>query len=458
MQFLVALAGVVLFVWVLGPARYRVDGFEVRGALRPAVAGRTVIELPPAGTLTARTHAAPVELRVTLLGVEEQTLTRTLANPDLARLRDRVWQDGARALKLFALRQVALGLLGAVLLTWLLLRPPLRRLWQPALAGLLAMLAWLAPAAASYDTTAFEHPAYSGVIAAAPRVLQFSTDLVAGLQEFKEATPVVVANLRALADQVQGLDGFATDASGTRLLLIADLHNNPVGLALARNLAASFAVDAVLDAGDLTDLGSPLEMSLLRDLEGFAVPYVFAPGNHDTPEVMDRLASMPGVQVLRGKVVETAGLRIIGSPDPSAYRFEPRAPDAAREGVELRAQADALAEALARTGKEADVLLVHDPRVARRLAGRVPLVVYGHTHRIDIATEGASVLLNPGTTGAAGIRGLQATEEIPYSAMVVHMDAEKRLTAVDIITYRPREGSFRVERRVMAADQSRGGR
>lgn len=458
MPFLASLVGVLLFVWVLGPAQYRIDGFEVRGALRPAITGKTVIEIPPAGTLTARTHAAPVELRVTLVGVEEKTLTRTLTNPDLADLRARAWRDGSRALKLFAFRQLGLGVLGAVLLTWFLFRPPLRKLWQPALAGLVVTAAWLVPVAAAYDTTAFERPAYTGVIAAAPRVLQFSTDLVTGLRQFKEATPAVVANLQALFEQVEGLNGFATDEGGIKLLLVTDLHNNPVGLALTRNLAESFAVDAVLDAGDLTDLGSPLEMNLLEDLEHFTVPYIFTPGNHDTPEVMDRLASIPGVQVLRGKVIEAAGLRIVGSPDPSAYRPEPRAPDAAQEDTELRAQGDALAEVLARAGDRVDVLLVHNPRVARRFAGRVPLIVYGHIHRIAIAAEGPSVLLNPGTTGAAGIRGLQASEEIPYSAMVAHLDTEKRLAAVDIITYQPREGSFRVERRVMTTTQAPAGR
>ncbi|MEW5935920.1 MAG: hypothetical protein AB1816_20245, partial [Bacillota bacterium] len=72
----------MLFIWLLGPARCQVDGFRVEVAVRPAAAGRTVIELPPVGTLTAATHAGPVEFRVTLLGVEQETVTSTLANPD----------------------------------------------------------------------------------------------------------------------------------------------------------------------------------------------------------------------------------------------------------------------------------------------------------------------------------------------------------------------------------------
>lgn len=455
---LTVVGGVLLFVWVLGPASYRIDGFQVRAALRPAVTGRTVIELPPAGTLSAGTHAAPVELRVTLLGIEERIITATLANPDLADLRARVREDAIGALKVFAVRQAGLGVLGAVLCTWLVFRPPLRRLWLPALGGLLVTAAWLVPGAVTYQVTAFQRPSYDGIIAAAPRVLQISADLVTALQEFKDATPEVVANLHALFDQVDRLAGFTADSSGTRLLVVSDLHNNPVGLAFACNLAERFAVDAVLDAGDLTDLGSPLEMHLVQDLQEFGVPYVFAPGNHDTPAVMDSLASLPHVHVLRGRPVGVAGLRIIGSPDPAAYHPHPAAPDPVQEERELGLQAADLAAALGRAAHQADVLLVHDPLVARRFVGRVPLVIHGDTHRITVEITGSSVLLNPGTTGAAGIRGLKSAEEVPYSAMVVYLDAAKRPAAVDIITYRPREGSFRVERRVLTANQVPGDR
>ncbi|MEW5763247.1 MAG: metallophosphoesterase, partial [Bacillota bacterium] len=412
----------------------------------------TVIELPPVGTLTAATHAGPVEFRVTLLGVEQETVTSTLANPDIAGLERRVREDGARALKLFALRQGGLAALGAVLVVWLFFRPPLRRLWRPALAGLLVAAAWLAPAAATWDAAAFSRPAYSGVIAAAPRVLALSTDLVTALQEFRDATPEVVAGLRALYDRVDGLAGFSAREGGTRLLLVADLHNNPVGLAFARNLAERFRVQAVLDAGDLTDLGSPLEIDLVRDLGGFGVPYVFSPGNHDTPAVMDALASLPGVRVLRGGTAKIAGLTILGSPDPAAHRAAPAAPDPERAEAELRAQGDALAATLARAESPTDVLLVHNPEVARRFAGRVPLIVCGHTHRPGVEIAAGSVLLNPGTTGAAGIRGLRAAAEVPYTAMVAHLNG-KHLTAVDTIIYSPHEGSFRVERRVLGENR-----
>ncbi|MEW6447513.1 MAG: metallophosphoesterase family protein [Bacillota bacterium] len=447
---MVALIGAVLFVWVLGPAQYRIDGFTVHVAVRPALSGRTVIQFPPLGTLTARTHRAPLECRVTLLQVEERMVTDTLKNPDLSTLWDRLEQETNRALEAFAMRQFLLGILGAVILSWLTFRPPLRRLYQPALAGLLLITAWLAPAYFTYRADAFKHPSYSGIIEAAPRVLAFSNDLVSGFHEFKAKAPTIAANLQALFNQADSLNASANHEEEIKLLLISDIHNNPVGAALARQLAQRFDVDAVLDAGDLTDLGSPLELNLIEDIKKMEVPYVLAPGNHDSPEVINSLSLHPKIRILDGRVVNVAGLAVLGSPDPSAYRPTPTADSPAREEAELQVQADALAEVLDRSERPVHVLMVHDPRLARRFVGRVPLLVCGHTHRVTVEGDRSSLLLNPGTTGAAGIRGLQSVQEIPYSAVVVHLDpVTKEPTAVNVITYRPREGSFRVEHRTI---------
>lgn len=448
LQLAVALAGAVLFIWILGPAEYQLDGFRVRGAVRPATSGQTVVEFPPLGTLTAETHFAPLECRVTLVQVEEKMVTATLNNPDLGMLWARLEADVARALKAFVFRQFLLGILGAVVLTWFVFRPPLRKIWQPALAGFLLTAAWLTPAYLTYRADAFKHPAYNGMIEAAPQVLALSQGLVAGLQEFKSKAPAVVANLQALFNRADSLNAAAAGDNGTKLLLVADIHNNPVGLALVRELASRFDVDAVLDAGDLTDLGSPLELALMEDIKRIPVPYVFAPGNHDSPEVMEFMAAQPRVHILEGRTLTVAGLTVLGAPHPSAYRAAPKADTPEQEA--LRAQADALAETLQSAERPVDVLMVHDPRVAKRFAGRVPLVVCGHTHRPAVESNGTSLLLNPGTTGAAGIRGLQSAKEIPYSAMVVHLDAARRPVALDIITYGPREGNFRVEHRLIS--------
>ncbi|RJX18556.1 MAG: hypothetical protein C4570_06670 [Ammonifex sp.] len=446
----VAMAGVVLSIWIFGPARCQIDGLTVQQAIRPAAYGHTVVEIPPLGALTAKTHASPLQYRVTLLRVEEKMVTSTITDWSLDKLWQRVEHDAQRALLGFVLRQLIAGVLGAVLLSLFLLRLAPKKVWQPAVIGLLLTGAWLAPAYATYQIRAFEHPAYSGMIAAAPRVLALSENLVTGFHRLRADTPEVLANLQNLFDRADGLNGFSGVEKGKKLLLVSDIHNNPVGLAVTRELAARFAVDAVLDAGDLTDFGSPLELNLIEDLTKIGVPYVFAPGNHDSPEVKAYLASKPGVYVLKGEVVTVAGFRVLGSPDASSYGREVGASTSAAEQSESEAQAASLASVLGHVENPVDVLLVHNPQVARTFFGRVPLIVFGHTHLTGVEGNRASLLLNPGTTGAAGIRGFRAYKEIPYTAMVVYFDDAKLTTAVDIISYGPREGNFRVERRMVA--------
>lgn len=446
-RFTVALTGAMLFIWMLGPACYEIAGFTVQEALRPAASGQTVIELPPFGALTAKTHSSPLEFKVTLLRVEEKVVTSTLTEWNLNGVRIRVKQEAVRVLTAFVLRQLLLGILGAVLSSLFLVRIPIRRIWQPALVGLFAVGAWVGPAYATYDFDAFERPAYSGMIAAAPRILELSQNLVSGFEKLKAHTPEVLANLHALFNRAD-VNGLPAAGNGKKFLLISDIHNNPVGLAIARELAVRFAVDAVLDAGDLTDFGSPLELNLVEDLTKMGVPYVFAPGNHDSPAVMDFLASKSGVSVLKGKTISVAGISILGAPDPSAYRPEPTASTAAQEQREFEAQVELLEKVLNTSKNPVDVLLVHNPWVASHFIGQVPLIAFGHTHRPAVEEAGSSLLLNPGTTGAAGLRGFQTDKEIPYTAMVVYFDGAKRPAAVDIITYGPREGNFRVERRI----------
>ncbi|MGQ9513184.1 metallophosphoesterase family protein [Thermodesulfitimonas sp.] len=408
-----ALAGAIIFIWAFGPAQYQIDGFRVAAAVRPAKAGQTVVELPPLGTLAARTHAFPAECRLTLLRVEEKTVTAALQNPNLSQFWERLQHDAKEALKSFVLRQFICGSRGAILFTWPLLRLPLRRIWLPPLTGLLTAAALLGPVYLTYQPEAFKHPAYSGIIEAAPRILALSENLVSGFQELNAKAPELIANLQELFQRADTLNNFSLQDGDTRLLLVADIHNNPVALTLARELATRFAVSAILDAGDLTDLGLPLELNLVKGTNELPIPYLLAPGNHDSPAVMNALTTRPHVYVLRGQITDVAGLKVLGAPDPLAYRPIPKAENTAQEETALKALTEQLAATLKRSPTRIDVLVVHNPAVARRFRGQVPLIVCGHTHEPAVEGDTASLLLNPGTAGAAGIRGLQSATEVP---------------------------------------------
>jgi hypothetical protein len=111
-----------------------------------------------------------------------------------------------------------------------------------------------------------------------------------------------------------------------------------------------------------------------------------------------------------------------------------------------------------------DLLLVHNPDVARAFAGRVPVLVSGHTHRQEVEKIKGSIYINPGTTGAAGIRGLAAPagpRRTVSSAAILYFSPPlpgggKRssfsLTAVDLVNFDPLSGKFGVERQLFPSE------
>jgi hypothetical protein len=80
--------------------------------------------------------------------------------------------------------------------------------------------------------------------------------------------------------------------------------------------------------------------------------------------------------------------------------------------------------------------MVHDPKQARPLDGDVPLVLAGHTHsrKVSLLDDGTRLMVE-GSTGGAGLRGLQGEKPTPLSCTVLYLDpATGALRAYDEIT------------------------
>jgi predicted phosphodiesterase len=73
-------------------------------------------------------------------------------------------------------------------------------------------------------------------------------------------------------------------------LHVSDLHLNPAGVDLLRNLVTSFRVDAVLDSGDVTDYGSKSEGQFVQLLDGVPVPYIVIRGNWNSLQLVNNCA------------------------------------------------------------------------------------------------------------------------------------------------------------------------
>lgn len=212
------------------------------------------------------------------------------------------------------------------------------------------------------------------------------------------------------------------------LLLVSDLHCN-VGMARVIRTAAELAeADVVLNAGDTTVNGTAVESYCVEELVGAtagALPTVVADGNHDSTQTaaQERAA---GALVLAGDVVEVAGVRVAGDADPRATRI----------GAGTRLVGDETPEDMAERlsdvacAGDADLLLVHDPRIALRSLERgcVGTTLSGHMHaRHGPERYGAGVRYTSASTAGAAldqptVGPLNGTAELT----VLRFDRERR--------------------------------
>ncbi|MDH7498650.1 MAG: metallophosphoesterase family protein, partial [Syntrophomonadaceae bacterium] len=364
----------------------------------------------------------------------------------------------------FATRQAALAAIGAMLAALLVGRARPRTVVAAGFLCALLVLGVIGYGAATFRLQAFEQPRYEGVLATAPDAIRAASRVLAHLDQLQDNAKVLVSTINGLFLRgndlpILGING--NNGSTTRLLFISDLHSNPVGMEFVAAIVRQFKVDAVVDTGDLTDLGSPLEASLLDRLGALGVPYWLAGGNHDTPEVLAFIEDLPNGHLLRGAVADIEGVTVYGSADPLAVSPDVAPPDRETPDPQVAAQAESVQRALETDRLHPDVLVVHNPEAASRLVGAAPLVVTGHTHRQSLTRQGAGYLLNPGSAGAAGLQGLYAGGNVPYAAAVLLVDRQTGKMAVDLIRAQPDTGRFSFERRqlegVLAGQGGQGG-
>ncbi|HSH23767.1 MAG TPA: metallophosphoesterase, partial [Acidimicrobiales bacterium] len=277
--------------------------------------GRTQLGLPPLGAISAATHDAPLAVALRVEELDLERVQEFLGRADAeSRLRQDVTSDIEPLVERFA-RQALLTALVVGMLVGAVL-PGRRWSWLAvgAAGGVVAVSALLFQTWSTYDEEAFRNPRFEGSLERAPEILRSVEKHVEGFDDIRGRVGILsqqVANLyRATVVGPQAGDEVL-------LLHVSDIHLNPLGVEVVRQLATQFRVDAVVDTGDLTSFGFPLEGRIGDLIAGVPVPYYLAPGNHDSPEVRAALAAVPNVTVLDNSVVDIAGLRVLGVADPT---------------------------------------------------------------------------------------------------------------------------------------------
>lgn len=309
----------------------------------------------------------------------------------------------------YLLRVAGLACLIAVGATLLLLR---RRPAYLALAAVVSVGAVGGSAAASAATTSLS------TFTSASCAHGWSRYVVSDLAGLTPSAPTVPPVPPLLADGHPGV---------VVVEQISDAHLNPEGLRFALALQRASGAAAVLDGGDTTSYGLAGEACVvLPVVRQFHVPYVWVRGNHDGPAFVTAMQHTPGVVVLDHRATTVAGLRVYGVADPA---FTPLSPnDPASLAHTVAAVRPTIADDLVALTQPADVLLVHDCRMAigpglDSAAGIVPLVLCGHTHRYAVATDRGTTVLHSGTVGAGGLGAYWHGALQPFSANLLLFDA-----------------------------------
>ncbi|MEU6204846.1 metallophosphoesterase [Micromonospora musae] len=441
---LVTLAGVTLGVLAGGRVDTDIGPFQATLTLTPDTSGGTTVDIPPLGALLLDSHDGPTHLTVRLGALDQGRTEALIDDPaSIQRASISAVEDVRSGVMRLGLRTVA----SAVLATLLLAALVFRNVRRTAVAGALALgvtLSTLGAAAATLRPQAIEEPRYEGLLVNAPAIVGDARRIANDYSRYAEQLQRLVGNVSQLYTTVSALPVFEPAPESTRVLHVSDMHLNPTGWQLIRTVVEQFDIDVVIDTGDITDWGSEPEASFVGSIGLLRKPYVYIRGNHDSARTAAAVARQPNAIVLNNSITTVAGLTIAGIGDPRFTPDKNTSPAGSGLTQQVADQVIGAGEQLARTiggsPRPVNIALVHDPASAGPLSGTCPLVLAGHTHARQVSKlpeqpgRMPTQLLVEGSTGGAGLRGLEGEKPTPLSMSVLYFDRDKLLQAHDDIT------------------------
>lgn len=439
---LAAVVGALVFTGTMGYQHLQVEALRLHVGVQPSLKGYTEIELPPLAVFRANTHATPLMLSIRLENIDPQSMLSMLKKNNSTSLLNTVSGSLRSAAVTLAIKTLILSAAGGAFGVFLWQRKPGHYHLQGALAATLTVGTLLAGTYFTYDTGKFKNPELDGALEATPWLISMAGEFPGKIDALNNKMEMVAENVNKLFNQLDQLQPSVGNEEGVvKVLHVSDVHNNPAALSFIRRIALLFRVDLIIDTGDITDYGTPLEGLILDRLAGLKTPYLFVPGNHDSPDTIKKMRSIPGVTILNGSVLTVKGLRIMGVPDPSSKTGDIKPPT-------LEAIPQYAGEIEKSLLEQPDILALHNQRIARLLAGKAPVIMYGHDHRLEVEEKAGSIFIDSGSTGAAGLRSLQG-DRTPYSLVIQYYRPagdKMKLVSVDTITVTNIGSSFKVDR------------
>ena len=439
-SLVVVAAAVLVLAPRLGTSDHRMGPGSVAIGFWPTTSGRTTLGLPPLGEASAPTHRGPVEVKMELRSIDVPALIGRDGNVNPAALRSSIENDTRTALIAaviqFAIVAAVIGAVVGAAMPW----RGRASVIGGTLFGALVAVVLAASALPGFNSARFDELTYQGPLTAGRQMMQ----------SISTSDGPIGQRVTALTDRLAGLysAGITQSVADTEgevvILHISDLHLNPIGAQLARRLATTFDVDAVVDTGDTTSFGSSFEGVYSEALADFPVPYLYVAGNHDSRPNRRAIKATPGITALDNTVVDVDGVTIAGFDDPVITTADP-VPKDQREAVELAAapEVSALLER-----EQPDVLAVHNPVILRNLVGEVPVAIAGHMHRSQLGARKGTVVWMVGSTGATGLGSLLVDNDTPASAALLRF-RDGELVAIDDLQVVGTAGDLQIRRRVI---------
>ncbi|WP_344840310.1 metallophosphoesterase, partial [Actinocorallia longicatena] len=422
-----ALYGAIALIGVLGAALGLVLGGRIQTPVGPAnvsltttlsLNGGTVVDVPPLGSLRLDSHYGPFRLNAQIVRLRPETSQNLLNDPEAVQnLTDTIGAQVRHGILWLAVRGFLAGLASAFLLALLLLRSWRRALIATA-AGFTAMTTMMALAALTFRPSSVAEPRYTGLLANAPQLVGDARTVVNRFEEYRAMLAKLVGNVSQLYTATSTLPVYTPDPDTIRVLHVSDIHLSPVAWDVIRTISTQFKANLIIDSGDLTDHGSRPEDRFANEISTFSVPYVYVRGNHDSTGTQSAVSKIKNAVVLDGQTKTVDGLKIYGVGDP---RFTPDKTTADDDFTDASLYNEGQAQAQPLKQTPPDLVVVHDPNQGRAFDGITPLILTGHTHdRKTTLLPSGSRLFTQGSTGGAGLRGLEHDTPTPIQLSLLY--------------------------------------
>jgi predicted phosphodiesterase len=457
---LVSLTGVIVGTMLLAHSEIAVGPFRADMSISPSIQGGSEIDIPPLGSLHLDSHDGPIHLKVDLGSLDQQRTEALIDDPTaISAAGQSAVDDVTRGVLKLGLRALGAAIVCSLLLSALIFRN-IRRVAASGILSLIVTGGSLGLAAGTIRPESISEPRYEGLLINAPAVVGDARRIADNYGRYADQLAELVSNVSRIYTTVSSLP-VQPAGNTTRILHISDLHLNPSSWSVIRTVVKQWDIDAIIDTGDIVDWGSSAETTYVNNIATIGVPYIYVRGNHDSTAIQTAVSRQKNAKVLDNSIITIDGLTIagIGDPEFTPDKSETEAPanDDGTATNPLLTAGDQLAATVRESKTRVGVALVHDPAMAPPLSGTVPLVLAGHTHQRTVsvlpapsaATASASPapapsapvtppvetrLLVEGSSGGAGLRGLEKEEPTPLAMSVLYFDENQTLKAYDDIT------------------------